>query len=165
MKYITENFIKQNGINSLSIQNWLSYIPGIFCIGVLGNNIVNTIIAQKILLYEKKIDDILVNIEEYKIPDYMLVLLTISCIGSFFLHDNLEIISKTLLFIFLFPYIIFSIATLNLITKYNNRKYLILFIIYTFIVLLIWPLLIMVVISIFEPWINLRKWIHKKTKG
>jgi hypothetical protein len=52
--YITENFAKQNGILVNSIKIYISYIPGIFCIGSIGINIINSIIAQKILKYDKK---------------------------------------------------------------------------------------------------------------
>jgi len=165
MQYITENFIKQNGIHATYIKNWISCIPGIFCIGIIGNNIVNIIITQNILLYTKKIKKHIINIEKFKTPDFFLLLLTISFIGSFFSNGILEIISKTSLCIFILPYIIFSLASLHLIAENtNNKKYLILFITYSFIILLIWPLLIMIIASIFEPWIKLRKWINNKNK-
>jgi hypothetical protein len=160
--YITENFAKQNGIISLSIQPWISCIPGLFCIGNMGSTIINSIFAQKVLLYQQNIPHKYWTIEKLSIPDTLLVLLTILCAGSFILSGTLEIISKTLLFVFTFPYLIFSFTTIKLISnRAGSKKHLVLFITYTLIILLIWPLLIIIAISIFEPWIQIRKKIHK----
>lgn len=164
--YITENFAKKNGLETSYIIPWLSWIPAIFCIGNIIINVISVIIVQKFLIYKQYINSYFFEIKKIKLPDVLLILLTAACISSFVFKGQLEIISKTLIFTTSFPYLIYSFITLHLISDtMGNKKNLMLLIIYTVIILLIWPILIMVVISIFEPWIGLRKWTKQKLKG
>jgi len=159
--YITENFAKQNNLETSYVTPWLSWIPGVFCIGNVIINLINGIIIQSILVSTKQIKNNLFYLKDLTIPDILLLPITISCVGCFFSSDmSLEIISKTLLFTFSFPYLIFSFVTLHLISK-KLKNNTILLIVYLLIILLLWPILIMVIVSIFEPWIRLRKWAQE----
>lgn len=160
--YITNNFSKQNHINISNIEIWIISIPGIFCLGNIIINIINNIIINKIIEYNKENNIQKIKFIELKIPDIFLLILTLSCIGSMLSTELLKIISTTSLIILSLPYVIFSFTTINLISKKIIKNKYFIFIIYSLIILLIWPIFIMVIIGVFEPWIRIRDWINKQ---
>ena len=161
---IVESFANQNGLDSKSLTSWISWAPGFVCLGSAGVTLVNSIFAQRLALHRWHLKKVLFDLNALTLNDTLLVGLALSGLGVFFLEGFLEICCQTFVLVLCFPYLTFSFTTLHLAAEQTGpKKPFILFAVYALLFLLVWPLLIMVGLSIFEPWLRLRARLIEKS--
>ncbi len=161
-----EAFATQNGLESHALESWLSWIPGIVCVAATGITLLNCVLAQKLARHRGHLIKNLFDLDALSLPDTLLIALALSGLGAFFLDNLLETVSQTLVLMLCFPYLVFSFTTLHLVAEQaKSKKPFLLLGVYALLFLLVWPVLIMVALSIFEPWLRLRTWLTEKIKG
>lgn len=137
---------------------WIrDYFSGVISFSWMLMTLCNLMVAQLLFKRFQKNPQLSLSFNYWKIANGHYWLLVASLAGMVFFSGDLSIMAKNLTIISLFPFLLEGFSVVHRIYRAFSKEKWGIVALYGFSVFLIWPLLALVCLGLFEPWIHIRR--------
>lgn len=149
---------QQNIDNQLikqTLQQVLSFVPFFMATTWLFAMVFNILLAQTLAVRTKKNIRPSFDVLNAEIPSFWYILTAMACVLSYTV-DGQDIFFYNLVFTMLAPFALVGLSIIHSLLGQLRAKKVFLFVIYAITIFLAWPLIVITLIGLLEPWLNLR---------
>ncbi|MGL4825408.1 MAG: DUF2232 domain-containing protein [Alphaproteobacteria bacterium] len=133
------------------------YFSGIISFSWMLMTLCNLMMAQLLFKWFQKNPQLNLSFNYWKIASWQYWLLVASLVGIVFFSGDLSVMAKNLAIISLFPFLLEGFSVVHRIYRAFSKERWGIFALYGLLVFLVWPLLALVCLGLFEPWIHVRR--------
>ncbi|MGL5784550.1 MAG: DUF2232 domain-containing protein [Alphaproteobacteria bacterium] len=138
--------------------SWVqNYFSGIISFSWMLMTLCNLMIAQLLFKWFQKNQQLNLSFNYWKIENWNYWLLVASLVGIVFFSGDLSVMAKNLAIISLFPFLLEGFSVVHRVYRAFSKEKWGIVALYGLLVFLVWPLLALVCLGLFEPWIHIRR--------
>jgi hypothetical protein len=140
-------------------------LPAITSGAILLATLMNGMLAQLFLVKTHKNKRPTPSISSIELPWWLWISLALFGVGSVILHGTSKVFCINMVFIISLSFVFEGISIIHTILAWYAPGKMFIWIFYISMILFGWPILIVVILGLFEPWFKIRERIAQKSRG